>query len=30
MFASQALEKRGLGTRLAIARQHTPTEVFQF
>src|ERR1019366_563859 len=30
MFASQALEKRGLGTRLAIARQHTPTEVFQY
>jgi len=30
MFASQALEQRGLRTRLAIASQHTPTEVFQF
>src|SRR6202046_3637983 len=30
MFASQALEERGLHTRLAIATQHTPTEVFQF
>jgi phosphoribosyl 1,2-cyclic phosphodiesterase len=30
MFASQALEERGLHTRLAIASQHTPSEVFQF
>jgi hypothetical protein len=30
MFASQALERRGLGTRLAIATQHSPTEVFRF
>jgi phosphoribosyl 1,2-cyclic phosphodiesterase len=30
MFASQALERRGLRTRLAIATQHTPTEVFYF
>jgi phosphoribosyl 1,2-cyclic phosphodiesterase len=30
MFATQALEQRGLRTRLAIATQHTPTEVFQF
>jgi len=30
MFASQALEKRGLATRLAIAAQNKPTEVFQF
>jgi phosphoribosyl 1,2-cyclic phosphodiesterase len=30
MFASQALEERGLHTRLAIATQHTPSEVFQF
>jgi phosphoribosyl 1,2-cyclic phosphodiesterase len=30
MFASQALEKRGLATRLAIATQNTATEVFSF
>ena len=30
MFASQALEKRGLATRLVIATQNTPTEVFSF
>jgi phosphoribosyl 1,2-cyclic phosphodiesterase len=30
MFAAQALEQRGLRTRLAIATQHAPTEVFQF
>jgi phosphoribosyl 1,2-cyclic phosphodiesterase len=30
MFASEALQRRGLRTRLAIATQHTPTEVFQF
>jgi phosphoribosyl 1,2-cyclic phosphodiesterase len=30
MFASQALEKRGLATRLAIATQNKPTEVFSF
>ncbi len=30
MFATQALEKRGLATRLAIATQSTPTEVFSF
>jgi len=30
MFATQALERRGLETRLSIAAQHRPTEVFQF
>lgn len=30
MFATQALEQRGLGTRLSIATQNAPTEVFQF
>ena len=30
MFAAQALEQRGLRTRLSIATQHTPSEVFQF
>lgn len=30
MFATQALEQRGLRTRLAIATQHAPTEVFRF
>ena len=30
MIASQALEQRGLGTRLAIAEQRRPSEVFQF
>ncbi len=30
MFASQALEKRGLGTRLSIATQNTPSAVFSF
>ena len=30
MFASQALESRGLETRLAIATQGTPSEVFRF
>ena len=30
MFASQALDRRGLGTRLSIATQREPTEVFQF
>ncbi len=30
MVASQALERRGLSTRLDIASQKTPTEVFQF
>jgi len=30
MVASQALEERGLGTRLSIARQHEPSEVFQY
>jgi phosphoribosyl 1,2-cyclic phosphodiesterase len=29
-LATQALEERGLRTRLTIARQHEPTEVFQF
>jgi phosphoribosyl 1,2-cyclic phosphodiesterase len=29
-LAAQALEERGLHTRLTIARQHEPTEVFQF
>ena len=30
MVASQALERRGLATRLAIAEQRNPSEVFQF
>jgi len=30
MIANQALEERGLGTHLAIAEQHNPSEVFQF
>jgi len=30
MFATQALDQRGLRTRLAIATQHVPSEVFQF
>jgi phosphoribosyl 1,2-cyclic phosphodiesterase len=30
LFAAQALESRGLTTRLTIAAQHTPSEVFQF
>jgi hypothetical protein len=30
MFASQALEKRGLSTKLAIATQNTPSAVFSF
>ena len=30
LFASQALEGRGLRTRLSIAGQHSPSEVFQF
>ena len=30
MFAAQALEGRGLRTRLTIAGQHSPSEVFQF
>jgi len=30
MIATQALEQRGLGTRLAIAEQRRPSEVFQF
>ena len=30
MMATQALEQRGLRTRLSIATQHTPSEVFQF
>jgi phosphoribosyl 1,2-cyclic phosphodiesterase len=30
MFASQALESRGLATRLCIATQGKPTEIFQF
>ena len=30
MFASQALERRGMAPHLAIATQHAPTEVFQF
>lgn len=29
-LAAEALEERGLRTRLTIARQHEPTEVFQF
>jgi len=30
MIANEALEKRGLATRLWIASQHTPGEVFTF
>jgi phosphoribosyl 1,2-cyclic phosphodiesterase len=30
LFATQALEARGLRTRLTIAAQHTPSEVFHF
>lgn len=30
MFAAQALESRGARTRLSIAGQHAPSEVFQF
>ena len=30
LIARQALERRGLGARLAIAEQHRPSEVFQF
>jgi phosphoribosyl 1,2-cyclic phosphodiesterase len=30
MFASEALERRGLATRLSLATQRTPSEVFQF
>lgn len=30
MIASEALERRGLKTALSIARQNTPSEVFQF
>jgi phosphoribosyl 1,2-cyclic phosphodiesterase len=30
MIASQALERRGLSTRLAIAEQRNPSELFQF
>ena len=30
LVAMQALERRGLETRLSIATQHTPTEVFRF
>jgi phosphoribosyl 1,2-cyclic phosphodiesterase len=30
MIANEALERRGLRTRLAIARQQTPSEVFQY
>jgi phosphoribosyl 1,2-cyclic phosphodiesterase len=30
MFASQALERRGLRTNLSIATQNAPTEVFRF
>jgi phosphoribosyl 1,2-cyclic phosphodiesterase len=30
IFASEALSRRGLATRLAIATQRAPTEVFQF
>jgi phosphoribosyl 1,2-cyclic phosphodiesterase len=30
MIASEALEKRGLATRLCIASQHTPGEIFTF
>ena len=30
LVASQALERRGLGTHLSIAQQHQPSAVFQF
>jgi hypothetical protein len=30
MFAAQALEARGLRTRLSIADQHNPSEVIHF
>jgi phosphoribosyl 1,2-cyclic phosphodiesterase len=30
MVAQEALDRRGLGTRLTIAQQDTPGEVFQF
>src|ERR1035438_9394902 len=30
MVATEALERRGLETRLSIAAQNTPSEVFQF
>jgi hypothetical protein len=30
MFATQALEKRGLATRMSIAAQNSPSEVFRF
>ena len=30
MIANEALERRGLSTRLSIAGQHTPGEIFQF
>ena len=30
MFASEALERRGLRTKLSIATQHIPSEVFSF
>jgi hypothetical protein len=30
MIASQALERRGLTTRLSIAQQRNPSEVFQY
>jgi phosphoribosyl 1,2-cyclic phosphodiesterase len=30
MFATQALEKRGLATRMSIATQNAPSEVFRF
>jgi phosphoribosyl 1,2-cyclic phosphodiesterase len=30
MVAAEALQQRGLETRLSIAAQHTPSEVFQF
>jgi hypothetical protein len=30
MFATQALETRGLATRMSIATQNAPSEVFSF
>jgi phosphoribosyl 1,2-cyclic phosphodiesterase len=30
MIAAEALERRGFATRLSIASQHTPSEVFQY
>jgi hypothetical protein len=30
MIADEALLKRGLQTRLSLATQHTPSEVFQY